>query len=254
MARGFLERLKQQIAQSGQSKKGFWFVKAGQKRRIRFIKGGKDQPGTDLETGITIPWHSKWEGNRSTVDTPCLEAYGKGCPFCGVEDVRLRDRFAWSIYDYETKERQVFLFFANRNSPIPHLASCYEEYGTIVDRDMVIQKTGEGTDGVFTILPGTPSKFRIEGIKPFSKKQILEMVWKAYGQGKLEDYDEEDEDEYDVDEYDDEDDEDDEDEDSDDEYEDDDEDEEELPRKPVKKPVAKAKSVPAKKKVVGRRR
>jgi hypothetical protein len=228
-AGSFLQRLRQQIAASGQSKKGIWFVKPNQKRRIRFLKN------QDLEQGITIPWHSKWEGNRSVVDSPCLEAYGKGCPFCGVEDVRIRDRFAWTIYDYEQKQRQIFLFYANRNSPIPHLASVYEEYNTLTDRDLVIQKTGEGTDGVFTVLPGSPSKFRVEGIRPWSVAKILDMVWKAFGQGDLEDYNEESEDEEsDDDEYDEESD-DDENDDSDD---DDSEEDEELPRKPVRRVAA----------------
>lgn len=229
----FLKRLKEQVAQSGQSKSGFWFVKSGQKRRLRFIKG------QDLVDGITIPWHSKWEGNRSTIDCPCLESYGKGCPFCGVDDVRLRDRFAWTIYDYESKKRQIFLFYANRNSPIPHLASCYEEYGTLCDRDLVVQKTGEGTDGVFTILPGTPSRFRVEGIRPYSQAKTLEMVWKAYGQGDLDDYSEEEETEEEDEDIDDEIDDEEEEDYEEEDYEDEEEDEE-LPRKPVKKKVAPA--------------
>lgn len=247
----FLAKLKKQIAASGQSKKGFWYVKEGQKRRIRFIKGGPKDKGTDLEKGITIPWHSKWEGSRAVVDSPCLSQYGKDCPFCGVEDVKLRERFAWTIYDYESKEAQIFLFYANRNSPITHLAASYDEWGTVCDRDLTIARNGTGTDTTYTIIAGTPSKFRF-AVNPFSVAKILDMTWKAFGTGKLDEYPDEgseDSDEEDYEEEDETEDDSDEEEEAEEDYEDDDDEEEEveLPRKravkavPAKKPIKKVR-------------
>lgn len=251
----FIQKLKQQIAQSGQSKKGFWFVKEGSKRRIRFLKGTPKDVGTDLEKGVTIPWHSKWEGQKNVVDSPCLSLYGKQCPFCDMEEVKVRERFAWSIYDYEAKEVQIFLFYANRNSPITHLATCYEEWGTIVDRDLTIARNGSGTDTTYTVMPGSPSKFRFDA-SPFRERKILDMVWKAFGQGDLEDYPDEGEDDTEEEDYEEEEEELEEEEDYEEEeedYEDDDE-EEELPRRSVKKVAKKATPVVAKKKVAGKRR
>lgn len=240
----FLAKLRRQIAASGQSKKGFWFVKEGTKRRVRFLRG------SDLEDGITIPWHSKWEGQNSVVDCPCLTPYGKDCPFCGQEEVKLRERFAWSVYDYEQKQVQIFLFYANRNSPITHLAASYEEWGTITDRDLTVARNGTGTDTTYSIIAGTPSKFRFEA-KPLSERKVLELTWKAYGQGSLDDYPDEGEeleDEEDIDESEEE-----EELEDDEDFEESEEEEEELPRKPVK---AKAKSVaaPVRKAAMGKRR
>lgn len=240
----FLAKLKKKIAESGQSKKGIWYVKEGQKKRVRFL--------TQLTKGKEIVWHSKWVGQKSEVDTPCLAQYGKDCPFCGVDGVSERERFAWTVYDYEEKQRQIFLFYANRNSPVMHLAPFYEQWGTITDRDLVIQRTGKGVDTVYTIIPNGPSDFLPKGVKRFTTDELLELVWKAFGQGSLDDYSDEGEEEEEEEEYEDEDIEEGEEGDTDDEdYEDDDEEEEELPRKPVK---AKAK-VPAKpaRKATGRR-
>ena len=241
----FLARLRKQIEQSGKSKKGFWFVKEGQKRRIRFA------PGSDLEQGIVIPWHAKWVGNRSEVDSPCLSLYGKDCPFCDQEGVSTRERYAWTIYDYESGERQVFMFGANRSTPVPHLAANYEEWTTLLTRDVVVKRTGKGTDTVYSVIGNSESKFRVAGVKAFSEAQILKMVWEAFGQGSLDNYPDEgaDDEEYEDsdEELDDETEDDDEDTDDDD-YEDDDE-EEELP---AKKSKSKA-TLPKFKKAAGRR-
>lgn len=244
----FLTKLKKQIAAAGQSKKGFWYVKEGSKRRLRFLRG------SDLEQGVTIPWHSKWEGQRNVVDSPCLSLYGKQCPFCDMADdgVKLRERFGWSVYDYEQKEVQVFLFFANRNSPITHLATCYEEWGTIIDRDLTIARNGQGTDTTYTVMSGNPSKFRFEA-NAIRERKMLDMVWKAFGQGSLDDYPDEGEEEEEEEEYDEEEEEQEDDEEYEDDEDTDEDDEEELPRKSAKT-KRKVVTAPVKKKTVSKRR
>lgn len=244
----FLDKLRKQIAESGQSKKGFWFVKDANKRRIRFIRG------SDLEQAVTIIWHSKWVGQQAEVDSPCLKQYDKDCPFCGVEGVNTREKHCWTVYDYEAGERQIFMYPANRNSPVAHLAANYEEWNTLCDRDIVVKRTGKGTDTVYSIIGNAPSKFRVEGIKALSEAKILELVWKAFGQGSLDDYEDLDEsadDDEEEEEYDEEEEETEEETEDDEEY--DDEEETELPVKAKKKTVAKKVAEPAKK-TAGRRR
>jgi hypothetical protein len=224
---GLISKLKKNIAESGRSKKGFWYVKADDKRRVRFVKG------SNLEQAYTIPWHSKWEGQRNIVDSPCLRVYGKDCPYCDQEEVKTVEKFAWTVYDYLAKEKQILLAAANRASPVPHLVANWEEWGTITDRDITIKRTGAGKDTTYTVIGDGPKKFMVEGIKPYSEDKILDMVWKAFGTGELDQYsdaDESESEEEEEDEYEEEEDE-----------TDDEEEEEELPPKRKSKPTTKPK-------------
>lgn len=239
-----LQQIKDRIANAGKSRKAMFYVKDGQKRRVRFLR--------DMEEGLKVTFHDKYQ----EVNTPCLKQYGKVCEFCDVEGLRTRDQFAWPIYDYEAKEQRILMFAPNSFSPIPQLIEYFEVHGKLTDRDYTISRRGSGTDTSYAVIAGDRKSFKLS-VKPFSDKKMMALIWDANGPGNLEDFEDEDDeaprkkkkkqveedDDYDEDdevddEEDEEDDSDDEDfEDEDDEESDDDEEDEELPRR--KRAVAK---------------
>jgi hypothetical protein len=230
-----LDQIRKAIAASGQARKGIFYVKADERRKVRFL--------TDFDEGVKIPWHTKWDGNKAEVDTPCLKLWNKECPFCGAPEVRMVDRFLWQVYNYETKSVELFIYAANKSSPLVHLASAAESYDTLLNRDLQIKRNGGGTNTTYTVMPDDPKKFRLDE-KPMSQKKVLAILAAAHVTGSLDDYPDadEEEEEYEEDEEleedeDIEDDEDEEEEDYDDEEEEDDE--EEPPRR---KAVAKKKT------------
>lgn len=244
-----MKRMKQQIAKSGNARKGTFFVPKDGKARIRFLE--------DFETGREIPWHRKYNAKQNTydVDTPCLAVYGKDCPFCGSNEVRTQIRYAWQIWNYSGNgndgERQVFVFAANQFSPLPGVIAQQEARGTITEYDFVITKSGEGRTTSYGVATLPDKRFRVD-VRLLSEAKLMQLIWEAFGTGALDDYpdadeaDENDEDEDQEDEEDDEDTEDDDDdedesEDDEDEDSDDDEEEEETPRSRKRAPVAKKK-------------
>jgi hypothetical protein len=234
VAKGILSQIKREVETAGKSRKSMWFVKAGQRRKVRFL--------TDFEDALVIPWHQMYKDNKWVVNIPCLEQYGKACPFCDNDELKHVQFYAWSVYDYEAKERQVFLFKVTSSSPIPHLVEVYESKGTLLDRDLMIKRTGEKADTLYTVMPEDKSRDRT-GIKPFKSSEMLKLIWEANGTGKLKDYEEaEDEEEEEEDEDADEEELDDEDDELEEEDDDSEEEEEEEPprkRKVATKPVAK---------------
>lgn len=269
--RNILDAIKSDIAKSGGNFKNlFGIKKAGDKVRVRFL--------VDFEDGIEVVMHTKWQDFQH----PCLRYKGVECPNCDTSDsdVRTQSHYCWPVYNYETKQQELFFFKAARTTPLPALGAIYETLGDIVSQDMVIQRNGTGTDTSYAVIPtGKITKFTAN-VKPFTKKKMFEMLFAAFNtvseEETVEEYieriGEEEEDEtprkrkqkvkpskkYDYD--DDEDEIEDEEEDEDDDYdedldededddEDEDEDEEELP--PPKK---KAKASVANKSRVKRRR
>ena len=66
----------------------------------------------------------------------------------------------WSVYNYEAKEVQLFMFPVNNFTPVPALVALYENYGTLMDRDYVISVSGRGVNKSFTVIPMDKVKFR----------------------------------------------------------------------------------------------
>ena len=88
--------------------------------------------------------------------------------------------YCWSVYNYETKEVQLFMFAVNNCSPIPALVAMYENYGTLMDRDYVISVSGKQQNKTFSVVPMDKVKFRNDKVKPYSEKAILKMLDKAF--------------------------------------------------------------------------
>ena len=166
---GLLDKIKADAQKSGGSKSKFFYVKDGDKRRIRFLQ--------DMDDGIEVTFHDSYEAN---INVPCRELFGKSCPYCEEEGLRTRIQYAWSIWDYDANEVKIFMFPMNNCTPIGQVAAMYETYGTLLDRDFVVQRTGKQQNTSYTIIPMDKNKFRNEKAKPYSKKAFLDLLDKAY--------------------------------------------------------------------------
>lgn len=164
-----LADLKKEISKSGTSKGKFLFFRPDSKIRVRFL--------TDMEDGMEIKFHDSY---ALGINVPCQEIYGRRCPYCDNEDLRTRNMYVWSVYDYDSKEVKLIMAAVNNCSPVPALASCYETYGTLTDRDYEIKKQGKGADSTFTVVGLDKVKFRNAKVKSFSESAILKYVDKAY--------------------------------------------------------------------------
>lgn len=178
---GLVDKIKQDVKKSGRNKGKFIHFREGQKQRIRFL--------TDMDDGMEVTFHDSFEAG---INVPCQELFGKDCPYCDEEGLRTRSQYIWSVYNYETKEVQLFMYPVNNCSPIPALMAMYENYGTITDRDYVISVSGKQQNKTFSVVPMDKVKFRNAKVKPFSEQAILKMLDKAYPADADEDEDEED--------------------------------------------------------------
>lgn len=177
---GLVDKIKADVKKSGQNKGKFIYFREGQKQRIRFL--------TDMDDGMEVTFHDSFERG---VNAPCQELYGKNCPYCEDDGLRTRSQYIWSVYNYESKEVQLFMFAVNNCSPIPALMAMFENYGTITDRDYVISVSGKQQNKTFSVVPMDKVKFRNEKAKPFSEKAILKMLDKAFPCDDVEDDDDE---------------------------------------------------------------
>ena len=237
-SKSLVESMKERISRSGSKKGNLFYLKKDGKCRVRFLQ--------DMEDGIQVQYHDKF----GEFSHPCLSYYGKKCPSCKNPEAKHVDNYVWSIWNYETKRVELFMFKASKASPIQPLISMYENYGNITDRDYVIQRNGEGFETNYSVVPMDKKKFKGDE-EPYSKKKVLKMLLEAAQLPDDEDVDEDDEEEDDDEEevtskkkvnkktkskYDD-------DEDEEELDEDDEEEEEEKPKKKSKKVEKKKKKV-----------
>ena len=175
-----LNKLKNEIKKTGQSKGKFLYFRPDEKVRVRFL--------TELDEGMEIMFHDSY---ALGINVPCQETFGRECAYCDNEELRTRALYAWCVYVYETNEVKILLTAANNCSPVPGLAAMWEAYGTITDRDYEIKQTGSGQGKSFTIIPLTKCKFRNTKVKPISDKAILKAIDKAYPADDVEEDEEE---------------------------------------------------------------
>lgn len=166
---GLLANIKRDAQKSGEGKGKIFYVKSGNKKRIRFLQ--------DMEEGIEVPWHKDWDKN---VNHPCQEFLGNGrCPYC-EDGNEPRNQYAWSIWDYDSSEVKLFMFAVNRCSPLDSVAAAYDNYGTIKDRDYSISVSGSNTDKRYAVMALDRSKFRNDKAKPFTKQAIIKLLKEAF--------------------------------------------------------------------------
>lgn len=177
-----IDDIKNDVKKAGANKGKIMFFREGQKVRLRFLE--------DMEDGHKFTFHDSF---AKSVNVPCQEAFGRHCKYCEDEELRTRDLYAWSVYDYESKEVKLLLQPVNNCSPIPAIMALYETYGTLTDRDYVFSVTGKQQNKTFSVIPMDKNKFRNEKAKALSESKILSILDKAFP------VDEDDgEDEYDV--------------------------------------------------------
>lgn len=175
-----INKIKSEIKKSGTSKGKFIFFKEDTKVRVRFL--------TDMEDGMEIPFHDSFQLG---INVPCQEVFGRECEYCDNEDLRTRNMYIWSVYDYESKEVKLLMAAVNNCSPVPALASMYESYGTLTDRDYEIKQIGSGQGKSFSVIPLDKSKFRNTKAKAFSEQAVLKYIDKAYPADNTDDEEEE---------------------------------------------------------------
>ena len=180
-----IDKIKADVKKGGQNKRKFTYFKEGQKQRIRFLQ--------DMDEGMEIPFHDSYELG---INVPCQELFDRECPYCDDESLRTRNQYVWSVYNYEAKEVQLFMYAVNNCTPIPALMAMYENYGTLTDRDYVISVTGKAQNKTYSVVPMDKVKFRNTKAKPYSNKAVLQMIDKAY---PCEETEEDDESNYTVD-------------------------------------------------------
>lgn len=164
-----IDKIKEDVKKGGQNKRKFTYFKEGQKQRIRFLQ--------DMDEGMEIPFHDSYELG---INVPCQELFDRECPYCDDENLRTRNQYVWSVYNYEAKEVQLFMYAVNNCTPIPALMAMYENYGTLTDRDYVISVTGKAQNKTYSVVPMDKVKFRNTKAKPYSNKAVLQMIDKAY--------------------------------------------------------------------------
>lgn len=177
---GLVDKIKADAKRSGSNKGKFIYFREGTKLRVRFLQ--------DMDDGMEITFHDSYEQG---INVPCQEHFGRDCPYCDDDSIRTRSQYLWSVWNYEAKEVQLFMFPVNNCSPIPALMAMYENYGTICDRDYVISVSGKQTTKSYSVVPMDKVKFRNEKAKVYSEAQVLKMLDKAW---PCEDVDSEDED------------------------------------------------------------
>ncbi len=159
-------------------KEGIFYLKDGQKRRVRFI--------SDMEEAESIVMHSLF-GSGGYFE-PCKKYFGIKCDKCKDDDKEKRDDtyYVWTVYDYESKKRCLFMYKATEKTPVPYMVEYYENNGTICDRDYTISRTGEKLATSYKIVPLDKSKFR-KSEDPYDKEDIMEILKENYFKKKDED-------------------------------------------------------------------
>jgi len=163
-----IKKMKEQIKKTGERRKNIFYLSDGKKKRVRFLD--------DLEDAIEVPFHDKW-GELQPL--PCLKIYGKKCGFCKIEDVRTKTNYIWNVYDYKDGKTSLFMFKAHEITPIPKLIAMYENYGTLLDRDYVVSRSGERFDTSYQVVPLDKKKFA-KKTKKFTRQAILKILWLAH--------------------------------------------------------------------------
>lgn len=181
---GILDSIKRDVEKAGSSRGKIFFLKGGNKARVRFLD--------DMDDGRVIHVHDRWD---PSLDVPCKKNLDEDadCPYCGVEGIRNRDKYCWSVWDYEANEVKIFMYPANQCSPVPGLVALYETYGTIIDRDFSVSRSGTGTDTSYAVIPLDKGKFRNTKAKAFTDKEFWKTVKDAFPYPEGEDDDDDDE-------------------------------------------------------------
>ena len=174
-----LDKIKTDIKKSGSNRGKLIYLRDGDKKRIRFLE--------DLNDGHVIVFHDSFDRN---INVPCQETFDRECPYCEDEDLRTRENYAWSVWDYDANEVKILMYSVNNYTPVPALVNMYETFGTLCDRDYMLSVTGKQQNKSFGVVPMDKAKFRNTKAKPLSEKALFKLLDKAFPCDESEDGDE----------------------------------------------------------------
>ena len=166
---GILDKIKAEAAKTGGSRGKFFYVKDGEKARIRFLQ--------ELDEGLEVPFHDSYAEN---INVPCQTIFGRECPYCGESALRTRSQYVWSVYNYDAEEVQILMYPINQCSPLGQFVAAHDQYCTITDRDYVVSCTGKRQNKSFSVLPLDKLAFRNAKVKAFSREALLKYIDAAY--------------------------------------------------------------------------
>lgn len=164
-----IKKIKNSVKNSGGSREKIVRVAPDKKIRIRFL--------TEFDEAKEFVVHDSFERGITAI---CRKHYDEDCPYCDDDTVKTMNKYAWSVWDADSKSVAIFFWQATSRSPVNQLLSYYETYGTILDRDYVIERKGSRLDTTYTVIPMDKSKFRNTDAKPFSETGLKKILDKAF--------------------------------------------------------------------------
>lgn len=140
-----------------------FFVPKDGKKIIRFL--------SEFDEAIEVIMHDKY---GAFMPQPCLKYYDKECPFHG-RGFRTKTNYAWTVYDYESKQKRILISPPTQNSALEDLVAIWEEFGTLRDRDVRIRRSG-GDKSTYRARDLAKAKFEGDYSKPFTKGKVLAIL------------------------------------------------------------------------------
>lgn len=159
-----MDSIKKSMENKSEALTSLFFLKAGGKRKIRFL--------TPFDKGQMFHVHTHWDSGLRKL---CLKDLGKACPYCKNADIRTTEMYVWQVWDYEDERVKLFSYAANRCTPVPGMVAFMEENGDITDCDFTIKRTGSGTDTTYALIPGKESEFKIK-YKLYKQAEVEQLM------------------------------------------------------------------------------
>lgn len=169
---GLLSKIQSEVSKSGSSRGEFFFVREGEKKRVRFLQ--------ELDDGYAFNFYkTKWGAEEFQFFVSPAE-YDERDPYEEDEDLITQCQYCWSVWDYDSEEVKIFMFPVNRCSPVPPLVALNDSYGSVTDRDFVVSFTGKRTDKQYVIMPMDKAAMRNKKAKALSESALKAKIKEAY--------------------------------------------------------------------------
>lgn len=148
------------------------FVQVDGVKVVRFLADATNEETTK------VVQHDKY---GEFMPQPCFRYYGKKCPFCDLGGkYKTRTFYAWTVYDYESQQKRIFLAAPSQNSALDDLIEIFEKNGTLKDRDLRIIRVASGDNkSRYKVreVQGEPTPYKVPNKKnPFSQDKIFSIL------------------------------------------------------------------------------
>lgn len=169
---GLLSKIQSEVTKSGTSKGAFFYVREGEKKRVRFLQ--------ELDDGYAVDFYkTKW-GAEEFQFFASPEEFGERDPYAEDEAYIKQCQYCWSVWDYDSEEVKIFMYPVNRCSPVPPLVALNESLGSVTDRDFVVSFTGQRTEKQYVIVPMDKAAMRNRKAKAYSESALKSKIKEAY--------------------------------------------------------------------------